>query len=354
MLDDANFLPVLQRSDWAEGPRCVVRPVFVRGGGGGARSPLLVSYGVVGPGSTRFLSRASARAQELPLPQIDRAARDHLRLFPDRGEWELKRVEGERLYVRRGGSATSSLLISTTTMNKVHEGLEQSAAFVGVPDRATLVAAADPLVLGPMLEEMWHAAAGEGRDPLSRHVFMLRGGRVIGFMAREDDESAGEPHPTRPTAKAEAATAEIKSRAMATLVCLAFVRVAAMDGNLRDEQVEALLEHAGRVSADASRSPSTRRVLGHVQEHLQQLLLPLFERGIPSAGEIESRLRAGLAEARRAWGDADAADLGRATWEAAVRVAEASGGGGWLGLGSSIGKRERAALESLRPVLMEP
>ena len=308
-------------------------------------SPLLVAYARVGTEATEYLTGEAARRRDVALPEVDRVARDHLRQYPQRGRWEVMRIDGGRYYVRRGGSVTSSLLISTTTMNSVHEGVESEEAYVAVPERGTLIAAAEASLLGPVAERMWREARQNGdgdgdgggggvREPLSPEVFRLRAGKPVGVVGRAGalDEAVE-------------AVEEVAAGA-----CLAFLLVASVDGNIGEIEVEVFLDNARRIAEDEAWSRPTRRVYEHVHANAQPLLARWQEVAQQPAGEVVQWVKVSLEIADRAWGQAAAADLGRATEEMTRAVARASGGG-LLRLGPGVGRREQAMLDLLRPVL---
>lgn len=189
MLDNPAFFPVLNRCDWRGRAQCVHRPLIA-----GVDS-LLVGFGVVTPETNLYLTTEAVAGTGKDLAAIERVALGNLSRREGRVPWKQEKTAGGAILVRTGDELTAADLLAPVGMRKAHEFFTAEQVFVAIPNRFTMIASAEPVMLAGVAAGMYDEALRDNLAPLTSDVLVFADGAPVG-VARQKDRKDDRPDDT--------------------------------------------------------------------------------------------------------------------------------------------------------------
>jgi len=257
MLSDPTFLPILNRNDWRGLTSSFVHKLFrddpsPPGG-------LVVSYGMVGEAANVYLTKGALREMGVSAPELRRTALEHLAQRPEQPRWEANTAGGHKYLLRAGDESTSAEILVPRILAKANEHFREKQVFVAVPNRFSIIASPEPLLLVRLAGSMYREAVNENGAALTHLVFIVEAGRLVGFAMQ-----AGE---APQTLKGPVDTAKL-SRALLLGPLNVLYCVLMADGHFTQPRFDVFLEVLGRRSQGACKI--VRELIGATLDNVEE------------------------------------------------------------------------------------
>ncbi len=317
-----RLLPILQPHDCQGKVKAATRPLS----GPEGMHALLVSYAQVNPTTNAYLTYERLKESGMSLAAVEAQALANLRKR-EHGNWTpLEPREGIQILVLRHDELTSSQILCREIVQRAHDSFGASALHIAAPDRHTLLAADDPVIMPALAQRFYDEAVAEHRGPLSAGVYVFVQGEPTGILNVNVD--GGEKEPARDAD-------EIASLYLGPL-CVFFL-VAGADGKVDKKETFVFLSFLRDRAAMAS--PEVRALLHRAAGGLDEIQ-ERFEHETPLSVLIQWGRAIGLLT------PAVAGEYKEVLVDLAREVAAASGG--FLGFGSRARKKQRVAIDLIR------
>jgi hypothetical protein len=275
MIENANFMPVIQPAEWQGRSECVVRcvtgkPSVVPG------FPVLVSYGLVNEATNEYLSKGDLEQSTFDLREANKRALLNWKRAYAGLKWEVVKVsEKETCLAMRNKELTSSAILFSGILNAAHQHFKSDQIFVGIPDRFSVVAGKEPLLFGHMVEGMFQDAIEEQMAPLSPSVLMVMHGKVSGHAAPKGRELP---------------TADARARGVAKLEfkdvmgpCFVLVIVAGAAGKFDSKDIRIFSEVVQTICTRPKTPQAVKGVYSQVAERADEIIQTIVEHGAEDA-----------------------------------------------------------------------
>ena len=162
----------------------------------------VVCYGMKdGSGINQYLTSIEAEQCGYDLDRVENEAMDNL-VYLDQeedAEWVpvITESQGQDVTVltKVGGDFTASNILRADILRDLQHYFETPTVAIGIPNRNTMLACAEPLMLLDCLKLKFEDSVSRGYEPVSDMIYLARGGQLIGaapFPGTEEqvDENA--------------------------------------------------------------------------------------------------------------------------------------------------------------------
>lgn len=339
MLQDPNFLPVLQTPGW-KGRQHVPCACVITKEEPGDQVKLFAAFGVVDEGKNAYLTRESMASDGLSLDQVSAIAKQNLTQYVSQLEWQPVDAEGMNVLSLEGNECTSSALILEEYLAPLHQHFNSEMVFLAVPNRYSLFASDDALIFNHVIKDMYKESKEESEAALCPHVFVLQNGKIVGQATLEENNEEEKPEE------------ELDHETLALVILSGpvsvFLMVAAADGNIDKKEIKSFLREVVKLSSKAG----TPAPLKSLFQSLPSIIQPLLEQLISNGLDISILAKSVIASSQyveKAFGKRVSKKYSQILIELATTIASASGG--FLGLGPKIDKHERTVINALKKAL---
>jgi hypothetical protein len=188
----------------------------------------VVCYGMKdADGRFQYLTAAEAEQSGYTLDLVEQESMTNM-LYLDQQEdvdWVpiLTQSQGKDVTIltKRGGDFTASNILRSDILSDLQHYFEGSSVAIGIPNRNTLIACGEPILMLEYLKRQYQESVSRGYEQVSDMVYLAKGGQLIGASpypgTEEQVDRALEDVQTVSLHKSSSSSASLKKSSTATV-----------------------------------------------------------------------------------------------------------------------------------------